>query len=209
MKKHEKQKKNLSMEALKKTSKDLRAQIKSLCNDTKFADELINKLISTQKQIDIEPTLVHIPVSNVIKTYDYGHFKIEDTKDGIIFSSTGYKMIVRPIQQSLYGQLKALLVWKEEYETFSDEQKENYDNIFFRTTTILLNPLLAFTDDDFWMSLSQWLAEKQNDLFAKLLNEPLKDEDMVADDAFMENVKLTEDLKDEAEKLSDGTENAK
>lgn len=196
------------MEALKKTSKELCTQIKSLCSDAKFADELIKKLINTQKQLDIEPTLVHIPVSSVIKTYDYGHFKIDDTKDGIIFSSTGYKMIVRPIQQSLYGQLKALLIWKEQYDTFNEEQKNNYDDIFFRTTTILLNPLLAFADDDFWLSLSKWLAEKQNSLFEKLLNEPLKDEDAIADDAFMENVKVGEELKDEAKKMNDGTEYA-
>lgn len=208
MEKKKKETKNASKEELKKTSKEIQSKIKSICDDAKFADSLLNKLIDVQKHIDIEPTLVHIPVSRIIKTYDYGHFKIEYTKDGIIFSSTGYKMIVRPIQQSLYGQLQALLVWKDRFETLNDEEKAVYDDLFFRTTAILLNPMLVFSDDDFWMSMSKWIVERQNALFEKLLNEPLKDEDIAADDAFMTNIALTEELKKEAKKFNDGTENA-
>lgn len=202
-----KEKKMNPFEKLTKKLNECKDKLKFLSKDAHFAESLIDELISTQKQLDIEPTLVHIPIKNVIKEYDYGHFKIIDTKSGIVFSTTGFNMIVRPIQQSLYGQIKALLIWKDQYDTFNEEQKANYDDVFFRTTLILLNPIICFSNDDYWIEQSKYLAEKQNEFFEKLANEPLQDEDMVSDDEFMEKVKFTEELKEEAKKLeTDGKE---
>lgn len=190
-----------SRESLKIKLNECIDKLKFISNDAHFAESLINDLISAQKQLDIEPTLVHVPTKDIIKEYDYGHFKIIDTKGGIVFISTGFCQVVRPVQQSLYNQLKTLLILKDKYETYDEEQKETYNDVFFRTTLIILNPLICFSDDDYWMEQSKCLAEKQNALFEKLMDKPLQDEDMVADDEFMEKVKVVEELKEEAKKL--------
>lgn len=183
--------------------KETISQLKGICNDAKFADKLVQDIISLQKQMDIEPTLVHIPVSSAMKEYDFGHFKIIDTNYGIIFQTNGYKVIVNAWITSLYGQLKALMYYKDQYDKLSEQEQDNYEALLGGTTLILMNPLVCFTDDDYWINQATEIAKKQNELFQSLLNTPLQPEDTVADEEFKDQMEFWENLKESTPKEED------
>lgn len=175
-------------------------QLKNICKDAVFADHLIDDLLSLKGQLSIEPTLVHIPLVNVIKEYDFEHFKIIKTLNGIVFKMTGYEQIIRPTCRTLYGQLDYLLGLKDRYDTLTLEEKDIYDTLFQATATILMNPAICFTDDDYWIDIVTFITKRQNELFEKLLNTPLQPEDAEKDDKFMEEVKDLEDFKESVTK---------
>lgn len=175
-------------------------QLKNICKDAVFADHLIDDLLSLKGQLSIEPTLVHIPLVNVIKEYDFEHFKIIKTLNGIVFKMTGYEQIIRPTCRTLYGQLDYLLGLKDRYDTLTLEEKDIYDTLFQATATILMNPAICFTDDDYWIDIVTFITKRQNELFEKLLSTPLQPEDSERDDKFMEEVKDLEDFKESVTK---------
>lgn len=175
-------------------------QLKNICKDAVFADHLIDDLLSLKGQLSIEPTLVHIPLVNVIKEYDFEHFKIIKTLNGIVFKMTGYEQIIRPTCRTLYGQLDYLLGLKDRYDTLTLEEKDIYDTLFQATATILMNPAICFTDDDYWFDVVTYITKRQNELFEKLLDTPLEPEDAEKDDKFMEEVKDLEDFKESVTK---------
>lgn len=175
-------------------------QLKNICKDAVFADHLIDDLLSLKGQLSIEPTLVHIPLVNVIKEYDFEHFKIIKTLNGIVFKMTGYEQIIRPTCRTLYGQLDYLLGLKDRYDTLTLEEKDIYDTLFQATATILMNPAICFTDDDYWIDIVTFITKRQNELFEKLLSTPLQLEDAEKDDKFMEEVKDLEDFKESVTK---------
>lgn len=189
---------------LKKEIKETSIKLKGICSDTKFADELIDRLLSLKGQYDVEPTLVHVPISSIIKTYDYGHFKLYRTEKGIVFHIAGMYQLIPPMMQTLYGQLEWLLDQKDNLLLLNEEQREMYDAIFGATMVILMNPSICFSDDEYYIDIATYITSKQNELFEKLLNEDLQPEDVVADTEFNKTVEFAEQLKEEAEEYAKG-----
>lgn len=187
---------------LKKEIKETSIILKGICNDAKFADELIDKLLSLKGQYDVEPTLVHVPINSIINTYDYGHFKLYRTDKGIVFHMAGMYQLIPPMMQTLYGQLDFLLDQKDKYVSLSDEEKDIYDTVFGATMAILMNPTICFSNDDYWIDLATYITSKQNELFEKLLNEDLQPEDTVADAEFNDRVEFVEKLKEDAKEYA-------
>lgn len=175
-------------------------QLKNICTDYAFADRLIDDILSLKGQLSIEPTLIHIPINRIIKEYDFEHFKIITSLDGIIFQMAGYTQVVRPLYRSLYGHLDFLLGLKDKYDTLSTEEKDMYDTFLQATATIMMQPSICFTDDDYWRDVVTYIARRQNELFEKLLEAPLQPEDAEKDDKFMEEVSSLEELKESVTK---------
>lgn len=192
---------------LKKEIKETSILLKGICNDAKFADELIDKLLSLKGQYDVEPTLVHVPITSIIKTYDYGHFKLYRTDKGIVFHMAGMYQLIPPMMQTLYGQLDFLLDQKDKYVSLSDEEKDIYDTVFGATMAILMNPNIAFSDEEYYIDIATYITSKQNELFEKLLNEDLHPEDPVADEEFNRTVEFAEQLKEDAKEYAKGGNN--
>lgn len=192
---------------LKKRLDEKISKLKNLCNDSHHASKLINDILSIKGQIDIEPTLIHIPVDSIERDesgdkleFDFGHFKITRTKKGIVLSFNGYKIIVSPWINSLYGQLDMFLRYKKEYEGLSEEEKSNYDCLLNATMTIMMFPMTCFSDDNFWIDAATEITRRQNDLFEKLLKSPLPDEDDTANENFRSEVLFAESLKSDLKK---------
>lgn len=182
-----------SRKTLLDSLKEKRTQLVQNSKDASFANTLIDGLITIQKQLDVESTLIHVPVKNIIKEHDYNHFQLIETKDGIVFKVAGYACLIRPMQQSFYGHLYNLLDFKEKYDGLTDEEKEIYDDLFYRTSLILLNPLLCFADDEYFLKVSELISKEQERIFTKMSTMDLKEEDPEKDDQFMEDVKLSEE----------------
>lgn len=183
---------------LKKEIKEISIKLKGICNDTKFADELIDRLLSLKGQYDVEPTLVHVPISSIIKTYDYGHFRLYRTREGIVFHMAGMYQLIPPMMQTLYGQLDWILNRKDNQILLSDEDKELYDSVFDATMTILMAPSISFIKDEYYIDLATYITQKQNELFDKLLSQDLQPEDATADAEFNKTIEFAEQLREEA-----------
>lgn len=188
-----------SKESLKKEIKNLSTQLKGLCKDVFFAEKLIDKLLSLKGQYDIEPTIVHVPVESVIREHNFGHFKLIRTKKGIIFHIAGMDMLISPMCQTLYGQLNWLLETKDNLTELNEEETEIYDLVFNATMAILMNPVVCFSNEKYYMDIATEITKRQNVLFESLLNQELKDEDPIADEEFNRTVEFSEQLKKEAE----------
>lgn len=192
---------------LKKEIKETSIKLKSICNDAKFADELIDKLLSLKGQYDIEPTLVHVPITSIINTYDYGHFRLYRTEKGIVFHMAGMYQLIPPMMQTLYGQIEWLLDQKDNLLLLNEQQREMYDAIFGATMVILMNPGICFSNEEYYIDIATYITSKQNALFEKLLNKDLQPEDAVADAEFNKTVEFAEQLKEEAEEYAKGGNN--
>lgn len=191
---------------LKEKIKETSIKLKGICNDAKFADALIDELLSLKGQYDVEPTLVHVSVTSVIKTYDFDHFRLYRTDKGIVFHMAGMYQLIPPMMQTLYGQLNFILDQKDKYVALSDEEKAIYDTVFGATMAILMNPTLCFSNEDYWIDLATYITSKQNELFESLLNKPLQPEDPIADAEFNEKVDFIEGLKEELKEKANESE---
>lgn len=191
---------------LKEKIKETSIKLKGICNDAKFADTLIDELLSLKGQYDVEPTLVHVPVTSVIKTYDFDHFRLYRTDKGIVFHMAGMYQLIPPMMQTLYGQLEFILDQKDKYVALSDEEKDIYELVFSGVMTILQTPTICFSNESYWLDIATYITSKQNKLFESLLNRPLQPEDPLADAEFNEKVFFVEGLKEELKGKADESE---
>lgn len=188
---------------LKEKIKETSIKLKGICNDAKFADALIDELLSLKGQYDVEPTLVHVPVTSVIKTYDFNHFRLYRTDKGIVFHMGGMYQLIPPMMQTLYGQLNFILDQKDKYVALSDEEKAIYELVFGGVMTILQTPTICFSNESYWFDIATYITSKQNELFKSMLDEPLQPEDPIADAEFNEKVAFIEELKQELKEKAD------
>lgn len=197
----------MQKEELKKKLDETIAQIKLNSADAKFADALIANLLSYKGQSMIEPTEVHVETKDVIKDYDFNSYHFIRCKQCIIFKTGGFKVVVTPFLKSLYGHLTTLLDYKDKCETLTEDEVKVYDMLLSMAVVVLELPMIAFSSDKFMTDVCTYIVQKENELFDKLLNEPLHKEteaDYEANAKFEEDVKFAEELKKdiEDEKLS-------
>ena len=206
-----KQKETTNRENLQKTFKSKIQKLKVLCNDAHHAEKLINDIISIKGQLDIKPTLVYLQIDDIVKEYDFGHFKLILMKNCIVVKVAGFEMVVYPMQQTLYGQLKFIINTHENNSELSDEEKDTFSVFFNATMSIIMTPLICFCDDKFWLDIATYIAQKQNDFFIEKLETPLQDETPEEDTEFNNVVSAIEYFKKEAIKeengKQEGTEN--
>lgn len=186
------------METKEELNKELRikiANLKRLCDNAHYGEKLINDILSIKEQLCVEPTLIHVPCSEIQKELDFESFKLYETKSGIIVSANGFRMYIRPWLHSLYEHLKSLIELKENYDFLNEQEKENYDLLFSGTFSIILNPLICFTDDEYWIDLTTYITKKQVELFQSKLDAPLQEETPIEDEEFRKNILAAERFK--------------
>lgn len=169
------------------------AELKNLCKDTHHASKLINEILSLKAQLDIDPSIIHIPIESIEKDkdgknieIDGGHYKLIRTKKGIVVSVNGYKIIVSSWIKSLYDQLDFFIESKMSYNLLTEEEKDNLDTLISGAMTILIYPLIGFYDDS-WIDVATDLTRRENDLFDKYLDMPLQEETLEEDNTFKES----------------------
>ena len=113
-------------------------QIKTNSKDAKFADKLIDKLLSLKGQYDVEPTRLYVPEKNVIKEYDNDNLRIVKCKDCIIWQHKGgFTFVVKPTMHALYEHLSGMLAMKDRYDELTGDEKQLYDVSYFGMSLIL------------------------------------------------------------------------
>lgn len=171
---------------------------------------LLDELVALQKQLDVEPTELHVAESEVVATYNFGAFSLIRCKTCIIFKTTGYRVVVKPIYTAnedggvLYSQMAALCEMKEKYDSVTKEEQELWNLVFNLSINILTLPLDAFADDEFLFEVGKFIVEKKRELYEKYIkkSENLKDEtaeDEIKNDEFRQGIELAEEMKREAD----------
>ena len=163
--------------------------------DKEKVNQLVDKIISLKGQIDIEPTLFHIPLSNLIKQYDNGSIVIYKCKDCIIWRNKGGRMaVVYPGMKAEYDFLMAMLEMKDEYEKSNEDVKMAYDACYFGYSIINSLPSVAFVDDRHFVEAAEWVGNFSKTLYEELINRPLQDETPIQDAEHVAKMEIIENI---------------
>lgn len=100
----------MAEQQLQEKLREAKAKIVSNSKDAHFAQSLIEELVGLQKQADIEPTEIFIPLTDIEKSYDLGAVKISKVKSGkyIFEAKGGMWTIVDMRMKGLYGSCEYL-----------------------------------------------------------------------------------------------------
>lgn len=186
---------------LKKDLADIKAKIKANSTDAHFADTLIAELLSIKGQIDHEPTLVHIPLSDIEDKLEGDTFGIYALKSGDVayHLKGGYTIVASNNYFSLNDALRGYVANQHIVDAeLSVEDKELYENDLWASTYLLNLPTIAFSDLEFKYKIVNRIIEYLEELQKKLLVETeLQDETPEANKAFKDASIALEDIKSE------------
>lgn len=170
-------------------------QIKTNSKDAKFADKLIDKLLSLKGQYDVEPTRLYIPEKNVIKEYDNDNLRIVKCKDCIIWQHKGgFTFVVKPTMRAMYEYLDGMLSMKDKYDELNQDEKNLYDASYFGMSVILQSPMFAVADDEFFVELATFVGDGVKKVSEKLLNQPLQEETPIENAEFETKMEVANEL---------------
>lgn len=170
-------------------------QIKTNSKDAKFADKLIDKLLSLKGQYDVEPTRLHVPEKDVIKEYDNDNLRIVKCKDCIIWQHKGgFTFVVKPTMRALYEYLDGMLAMKDRYDELTDDEKQLYDVSYFGMSLILQAPMFAVADDELFVDLATFVGDGVKKVSEKLLNQPLQEETPIENAEFETKMEVANEL---------------
>ena len=179
-------------------------QIKTNSQDAKFADKLIEKLMSLKGQYDVEPTRLYVPEKDVIKEYDNDNLRIVKCKDCIIWQHKGgFTFVVKPTMRALYEYIDGMLAMKDNYESLSDDLRQLYEASYFGMSLILQAPMFAVADDEFFVDLATFIGEGVKKVSEKLLNHPLQEETPIENAEFETKMEVANELLKDGESKKD------
>lgn len=197
----------MSKETLKKDLKKTITLIKNNSKDAKFADTLIDKLLSVKGQLGIEPTLYHVEVNDIIREKDFESYKIIQTKNEAIFKTYGgYSVIVNPRMNVLYGFLNEVLNLEDNKEELSGEHKANLDGINQILQFIMLIPTYAFSSDDYMFKFASFAKDILQESLEEAINAELPNDDEQANQEYKESIEFAETLAKDMEKIENKNE---
>lgn len=167
----------MEKQELKNKIEEVVNKIKTNSKDAKFADSLIDKLLSLKGQMDVEPMRLCIPEKDVIKEYDNDSIRFVRCKSGILFQTKGgLSVFVSPRMSGLYQHLEVVLDMKDKYDELTEEQKKTYDFLYLATTQILQLGIFATCDDEFFFGIAEDIVKRFQTMTEKALNTELQEE---------------------------------
>lgn len=183
---------------LKKQLDEVVAQIKNNSKDAKFADALIDKMLSLKGQIDVEPAWCHFPVTDKDEVIDTGGaYKFVRNMYGVNFHINGFDFSILKdgINVSIKSYLKAahcpfdrlFELWdKRNQGTLTKDEEKEYGSLLIASVCTCQIAPLASTSEK-WQALLTILTEEWYDELSKLLNADLQEE-TPKEDAEFENL---------------------
>lgn len=162
---------------LKNQLDEVVAQIKNNSKDAKFADSLVDKLLSLKGQMMIEPTRIRIEEKDVVKEYDNDAVRFVRCKDCIIFQAKGgMSVVIKPTMTALFEHLTVLLDMKDRYEELDEEGKKSYELLYSATVWMLEVPIFATCSDEMFFGVVNDVLARFNRFTETELNKDLQEE---------------------------------
>lgn len=173
------------------------AKIKVNSKDKHYADALVKELLSVKGQLDIEPTLIHLPVDDVVKKMESETFRIALLKSGeaVYHLKGGMDIVVQPKANSLYTFLSNMIELQEELDNFTEEERKLLLDDITASTYVLNIPFIAFGDLDFKYKLAEVVVNYLVSLQDEYINDvELQDETPDKNSIFEEAVMAFEEI---------------
>lgn len=189
----------MDKEILKKKLDEAKKKIKANSKDAHFADALVDELLSLKGQLGIEPTLVHIPVDDVVKTLKGETFEMSLTKhgDAIYHVYGGYTIVADGNRmRSLANAIADYVVNQELVDKLDEKEREAYDLDLSASAYVLNIPMLAFSDPNLKYDLATRMVSWLRESYETALAQPLQEETREQDAAFEDAAKAIENLKE-------------
>lgn len=162
--------------------------IKTNSKDAKFADKLIDDLMSLKGQYDVEEVEFIVPAKDVIKEYDFDSYKFVKTTKGVLFHAKGgYTVFVSLRMRSLYERIISILDLKDNYETLSDDDKGIYDAMFSATYYVMSSAFLLSPFEDKFFEVATRILEAINDAYKDYIKDTELSEETPSTDAEFED----------------------
>jgi hypothetical protein len=181
---------------LKEKLSELKKKIKANSKEAKFATQLVEELLLTQRMIDKEP----------LHTYDLGveidrlegqTFYIAKHEKGALYHVyNSYDLVVQPSQLALYETLVSLVENKEANAKLVGEEKENFENYMSVVSYVLSTPAYALSDAELSVEIATVIVKHLNKVYEKLMNQPLQEETPKEDQEFKEATLAVEEVKE-------------
>lgn len=167
---------------LNERQNDLIKQIKLNSKDAHFAGKLVEDLLSNHRQKCVNRNYVFDLGEELYKINGNTYFLSKHEKGVLFHIYNSFDLVITIAQNSLYGTLVGILDEHEEkYETFSDEEKEEFDTLVEAVAVCLSIQLNMFEDLSFAINIATQCVEHTGEMYKKAIAMPLQDETIEAD----------------------------
>ena len=179
-------KRNNSMEreALKEKLSELKKKIKANSKEAKFATQLVEELLLTQRMIDKEPLHTYDLGAEIDRLEGQTFYIAKHEKGALYHVYNSYDLVVQPSQLALYETLVSLVENKEANAKLVGEEKENFENYMNIVSYVLSVPAYALGDGKLSVEIATLVVKHMNETFKKLMNQPLQEETPKEDQEF-------------------------
>ena len=181
---------------LKEKLSELKKKIKANSKEAKFATQLVEELLLTQRMIDKEPLHTYDLGAEIDRLEGQTFYIAKHEKGALYHVYNSYDLVVQPSQLALYETLVSLVENKEANAKLVGEEKENFENYMNIVSYVLSVPAYALGDGKLSVEIATLVVKHMNETFKKLMNQPLQEETPKEDQEFKETTLAVEEVKE-------------
>ena len=181
---------------LKEKLSELKKKIKANSKEAKFATQLVEELLLTQRMIDKEPLHTYDLGAEIDRLEGQTFYIAKQEKGALYHVYNSYDLVVQPSQLALYETLVSLVENKEANAKLVGEEKENFENYMNIVSYVLSVPAYALGDGKLSVEIATLVVKHMNETFKKLMNQPLQEETPKEDQEFKETTLAVEEVKE-------------
>lgn len=181
---------------LKEKLSELKKKIKANSKEAKFATQLVEELLLTQRMIDKEPLHTYDLGAEIDRLEGQTFYIAKHEKGALYHVYNSYDLVVQPSQLALYETLVSLVENKEANAKLVGEEKENFENYMNIVSYVLSVPAYALGDGKLSVEIATLVVKHMNETFKKLMNQPLQEETPKEDQEFKDATLAIEEVKE-------------
>ena len=181
---------------LKEKLSELKKKIKANSKEAKFATQLVEELLLTQRMIDKEPLHTYDLGAEIDRLEGQTFYIAKHEKGALYHVYNSYDLVVQPSQLALYDTLVSLVENKEANAKLVGEEKENFENYMNIVSYVLSVPAYALGNGKLSVEIATLVVKHMNETFKKLMNQPLQEETPKEDQEFKEATLAVEEVKE-------------
>ena len=181
---------------LKEKLSELKKKIKANSKEAKFATQLVEELLLTQRMIDKEPLHTYDLGAEIDRLEGQTFYIAKHEKGALYHVYNSYDLVVQPSQLALYETLVSLVENKEANAKLVGEEKESFEEYMNIVSYVLSVPAYALGDGELSVDIATLVVKHMNETFKKLMNQPLQEETPKEDQEFKEATLAVEEVKE-------------
>lgn len=181
---------------LKEKLSELKKKIKANSKEAKFATQLVEELLLTQRMIDKEPLHTYDLGAEIDRLEGQTFYIAKHEKGALYHVYNSFDLVVQPSQLALYETLVSLVENKEANAKLVGEEKENFENYMNIVGYVLAVPAYAIGDGKLSVDIATLVVKHMNETYEKLMNQPLQEETPKEDQEFKEATMALEEIKE-------------